>query len=301
MEATFAARLAQLKTHPPSTLPTATPEETRELFTRLAGRGYMKLRHVLVQLPDDRDTRTSTVGKMMNQRKHRALLLYLLILTSWSWLSKNKVPLPANAWIRALTGPTDAKNAPTWSASTLSRALGDLETLDLIEPRGRVRGRSLISPRREDGADEYTIPEGRADRYNTYFTLPDTFWTTGLFAKLTFPGLTMLLIIAKETSQKAEMYIPHDQGPDWYGISAGTVKNGLKNLRDHDLLDERDEWRKAPLSATGRTLRIWYGLTGEYSHGAREQQRKKSKAERTQRITRTAVPVEPEVSEVESA
>lgn len=294
MEQTFVARLAQLATTPPSALPTATPEETRELFTRLAGRGYLKLRHVLVQLPDDRESRASTMGKMLNQRKHRALLLYLLILTSWSWLSRNKVPLPANAWIRALKGPDDVKQAPTWSASTLSRALSDLEALDLIEPRSRVRGRSLIVPRREDAAAEYTIPEGRADRYNTYFTLPDAFWTTGLFAKLTFPGLIMLLIIAKETSQKAEMYIPHEKGPDWYGISAGTVKNGLNNLRTNELLVQREEWRKAPLSATGRTQRIWYSLTGEYSNGSREQQRKKSKNERTQRINNTTIPAQPE-------
>ncbi|MFF1254489.1 hypothetical protein ACFVYC_18615 [Pseudarthrobacter sp. NPDC058329] len=301
MESTFEARIAHLAANPPSSLPTATPEETRELFTRLAGRGYLKLRHVLVQLPDDRDSRTSTVGTMMSQRKHRALLLYLLILTGWSWLSRRKVPLPANAWIRALTAPADVKKALTWSPSTLSRALGDLETLELIKTRRRVRGRTHLVPRREDGVEEYTIPEGLTDRYNTYFTLPDAFWNTGLFAKLTFPGLAMLLIIAKETSQKAEMYIPHDQGPDWYGISAGTVKNGLKNLRDLDLLDERPEWRKAPLSATGRTLRTWYSLRGEYSNGAREQQRKQSQSERTERITKAPTVTQQPDGEVESA
>lgn len=287
MEQTFAAQLAQLQDPAPKEPPTASPEETRELFTRLAGRGYLKLRHVLVQLPDDRETRTSTVGTMLSQRKHRALLLYLLILTSWSWLGRRKAPLPAEAWIRALTVGPEVKNAPTWSASTLSRALGDLETLGLIEKRRRVRGRSLIVPRREDGAEEYTIPEGRTDRYNTYFTLPDAFWTSALFARLSFPGLAMLLIIAKETSQKPEMYIPHEQGPDWYGISAGTVKNGLKNLKELGLLEQRDEWRKAPLSATGRTKRIWYSLSGEYGQGAREQQRKKSKTERSLRINKT--------------
>jgi hypothetical protein len=268
----------------------ATPQETREQFTRLAGRGYLKLRHVLVQLPDDRDERASTVGTMMNQRKHRALLLYLLILTSWPWLSRNKVPLAAAVWVRALTGPYDAKNAPTWSASTLSRALGDLETLELIEKRDRVKRRSHIIPRREDGADAYTIPDGLNDRYNTYFTLPDSFWNTGLFAKLSFPGLVMLLIVAKETSQKAEMYIPHEKGPDWYGISPGTVKNGINNLRKLDLLDEREEWRKAPLSPTGLTQRIWYSLKGEFGHGAREQQRNTAKTERSQRIGKNASP-----------
>jgi DNA-binding PadR family transcriptional regulator len=301
METTFAAQLAQLQGAPLGAPPTSTPEETRELFTRLAGRGYLKLRHVLVQLPDDRETRTSTVGTMLSQRKHRALLLYLLILTSWSWLSKRKAPLPAEAWIRALTAGPGVKKAPTWSASTLSRALGDLETMGLIEKRKRVRGRSLITPRREDGDEIYSIPEGRTDRYNTYFTLPDDFWTSGLFAKLSFPGLVMLLIIAKETSQKAEMYIPHEQGPDWYGISAGTVKNGLKNLDDHELLDQRDEWRKAPLSATGRTKRIWYSLTDEYSQGARERQRTKSKTERTQRINKTSTRLEFEELEAEEA
>lgn len=173
--------------------------------------------------------------------------------------------------------PMDCKSLKLWRAWT-----------------PRVKGRSLIVPRREDGAEEYAIPEGRADRYNTCFTLPDAFWTSELFAKLSFPGLVMLLIIAKETSQNAEMYIPHEQGPDWYGISAGTVKNGLNNLREFGLLDQRDEWRKAPLSATGRTQRIWYSLTGEYSHGAREQQRRKSKTERAQRLNKTLIPVQAE-------
>jgi DNA-binding PadR family transcriptional regulator len=265
----------------------ATPQDTRELFTRLAGRGYLKLRHVLVQLPDDQEVRASTAGKMLSQRKHRALLLYLLILTSWPWLSRNKVPLAAAVWVRALTGPYDAKNAPTWSASTLSRALSDLQDMGLIEKRDRVKRRSHIVPRREDGAAAYTSPEGLNDRYNTYFTLPDAFWNTGLFARLSFPGLVMLLIIAKETSTKAEMYIPHEQGPDWYGISPGTVKNGINDLRKLGLLDEREEWRKAPLSPTGLTQRIWYSLTGEYSHGAREQQKKQAKTERSQRINKT--------------
>jgi hypothetical protein len=262
----------------------ATSAETRELFTKLSARGYVKLRHVLVQLPDENEERKSTVGRMLNDRKHRALLLYLLILTCWPWLSGNKKPLAAAVWLRALTGTPTAKNALTWSNSTLSRALGDLEGLGLIEKRDRVKRLSRIAPRREDGQDVYTAPEGRRDRYNTYFTLPDSFWNSETFAQLTFSGLVMLLIIAKETSQKPEMYIPHEKAKEWYGISAGTVKYGIKNLRELELLDERPEWRKAPLSATGLTKRKWYSLKGDYSQESRKQMQDTSKAERSDRL-----------------
>lgn len=257
----------------------STPAETRASFTKVSARGYTKLRHVLVQIPDGQE-RGSTVGRMVSKRMHRALLLYLLILTCWPWLKDRRVPLPAEAWLRALT----AQNALTWSNSTLSRALSDLEQLNLIEKRERVGRAVRITPRREDGQDIYTAPEGLADRYNTYFTLPDSFWKDEIFAKLSLPGLAMLLVIAKETSKNAEMYVPYEQGQAWYGLKPKTVQNGITELKELEMLTIRTEWKKAPFSAIGRAPRQWYSLRADYSQEARKYVQDKSKTERAERL-----------------
>lgn len=259
---------------------TATPAETREKMTKVSGRGYVQLRHILVQLPDDEKERGSTVGMLASGKQHRALLLYLLILTCWPWLEVRNKPLSADTWLRALKSRT----GPTFSASTLSRALKTLEDNGLIEKRVRVGHRVRIVPRREDHQESYSAPAGRTDRRNAYFTLPDSFWNEELFAELKLPGLAMLLVIAKETNQRAEMYMTHADGLPWYGLKAGMVKDGLTELRELGLLEERDEWTKAPLSAIGRTRRKYYRLTGEYSQESRQLARDAAKTERAARL-----------------
>ena len=207
----------------------ATPTQTRAMMTRLSARGYVQLRHILVQLPDTNKPRASIVGRAVHERRHRALLLYLLVLTCWPWLEKNREPLAASVWIRALTPPNGG--GLTWSPSTLSRAWLDLEEMGLLEPRVRKSRSSVIVPRREDGDAPYDAPAGRTDRWNSYFVLPDAYWNEDIFAKLTLPGLAMLLVVAKETSSKKEMYLPYSKAPDWYGISPKSAQNGLADLR----------------------------------------------------------------------
>ena len=259
---------------------TATPAETRAMMTKVSARGYLQLRHIIVQLPDDEEERGSTVGKLASGKYHRALLVYLLILTCWPWLENRTKPLPATTLLRALK----SRKGPTFSASTLSRALKTLEDKELIEKRVRVGHRVLIVPRREDGKEIYSPPAGRKDRRNAYFTLPDSFWNEETFAELKLPGLAMLLIIAKETNKKSEMYMTHADGLPWYGLKEGMVKDGLKELRELGLLGERDEWTKAPLSDIGRTRRKYYWLEGEYSQESRERARGTAEKERTARL-----------------
>jgi hypothetical protein len=263
----------------------ATPATTRALMTRLSARGYVQLRHILVQLPEADKPRASTVGRAVHERRHRALLLYLLVLTCWPWLEKNREPLAASVWIRALTPPKGG--GLTWSPSTLSRAWLDLEEMGLLEPRERVGRSSLIAPRREDGTEAYDAPGGRTDRWNSYFALPDAFWNEDIFAKLTLPGLAMLLIIAKETSSKKEMYLPYAKAPDWYGISPKSAQNGLADLAKLGLLHKREETIAAPLSPTGATTRVWYSLTGDFGHESRAVLRRRAKRERKVRIRRS--------------
>lgn len=262
----------------------ATPGETREKITMYSARGYSVYRHVLVQLPDRKSDRESTLGRMVTARQRRELLLYMLVLTAWPWLQKRSKPFPSDVWTRALSiddsekDETIRKNALTWSPSTLSRAWKTLEELRLIEPRGKREERWVrITPRREDAADAYSIPGGRKDRYNTYFTLPDRFWLKSDFARLALPGLAMLLIIAKETSGKAEVWLTQESVAKWYGISRTTVQAGLKELADAGLLHTRVKTIKAPLSPNGITKQIHYSLTGDYGFEARKALRGRAK------------------------
>jgi hypothetical protein len=260
----------------------ATPAQTRAMMTRLAARGYVQLRHIFVQLPDTDKPRPSIVGRAVHERRHRALLLYMLLLTCWPWLKDNGAPLAAAVWIRALTPPKGG--GLTWSPSTLSRAWLDLEEMGLIEERSRQGRATIIIPRREDGGARYEAPAGRSDRWNTYFSIPDAFWNEQIFAKLSLPGLAMLLIIAKETSEKTEMYVPYNKAKEWYGISAKSAQNGIADLDKGGLLHRREERVLAPLSPTGYTIRTWYSLTGDFGSEARKAQAKLANKERRARL-----------------
>jgi len=245
----------------------ATPGETRQALTQLSGRGYTQIRHVFVQLPDG-EQRASVLARFLTERKHRALLLYLLLLTCWPWLEERRNPLEAGVWIRALQSEHH-KDALTWSASTLSRAWNDLEKMNLIsrEREGRLL---RVTPRREDAGDDYEAPGGRKDRWNAYFSLPDDFWHEELFAQLRLPALVMLLVVAKETNYQSEVWLPYEHMKNWYGISAKSAQNGLKELERVGILHRRTEKIKAPLSPTGSTVRMWYSLTGSYGYESRQ-------------------------------
>ncbi|MGZ0145366.1 helix-turn-helix transcriptional regulator [Rhodococcus qingshengii] len=245
----------------------ATPTETRAEIAKFVPRGYSQIRHVLVQKPEE--PRPSVVGRAVHERKHRALVLYLMLLNCWPWLENSREPLSSGAWIRALTWEEPHVRALTWSPSTLSRAWADLEKMGLIE-RNR-KGKLLeVRPNREDGEDIYSTPGGRRDRLSKYFTLPTSFWNEGYFAKLSLPGLAALLIVAKETSNDLEMWVRFQDGPKWYGISPKTLQNGINDLEKHGLLHKRAQKIKAPLSKTGSTTRMWYSLTGDFGYTARK-------------------------------
>ena len=266
-------------------LASAAPEDTRAEFTRLSARGYTQLRHVLVQLPDRGGPRASTLARMLHERKHRPLLLYIMLLTCWPWLQGRRDPLEGAVWIRALT----AKGAPTWSPSTLSRSWAELVDLGLVDKGDKREGRLIRPvPRREDGGADYELPGGRRDRWNAYFSLPDQFWTEELFAKLSLPALVMLLLVAKETQGKDEVWLTYDNAEEWYGIKPKSAQNGLTELQKLGILHRRAEVVKAPLAAHGRTVRMWYSLTGPYGHQSRQALQNRAAKERRKRLKRDA-------------
>jgi hypothetical protein len=233
----------------------------------------------LVQLPDRDKPRASTLSKMLPGRQHRALLLYILLLTAWPWLNDRRDPLAADVWIRALK----ADGAPTWSPSTLSRAWADLEDLGLVTKK-RERRLARTVPRREDGGADYEVPGGRTDRWNAYFVLPDEFWNEEHFARLSLPALVMLLVVLKETNKKDEVWLTYDNAKEWYGIKPKSAQNGLTELVSLGMLDRRRHSIPAPLSPTGKTVRMYYSLTGPYATAARSKARAKAQRERQRRL-----------------
>ena|SRR6218665_581011 len=262
----------------------ATPAETREHMMKLSGRGYAQYRHILVQLPDKDQSRASTLARMVTGRRHRELLLYMLLVSCWNWLGENREPLAAATWIRALT----AQGGITWSASTLSRSWKRLEDLGLIEKRERDDRLVRVVPRREDGTEAYTAPAGRDDRWNTYFVIPDEFWTTEVFAKLSLPALAVLLVVAKETSYQKDFWFTYNRMDDWYGLKARSVQTGVKELSDLGLLKTREKVVKAPLSPTGKTTRTYYSLVGVFDHTSRAVRQKTAQKEAQARAPKEA-------------
>lgn len=182
----------------------------------------------------------------------------------------------AEVWVRALQSDTGA--GTTWSTSTLSRAWRDLEDMGLIAKKRE--GRLLrVTPRREDAAADYEVPGGRTDRWNAYFALPDEFWNQQLFAQLKLPGLVMLLLLAKETNYKSEVWLTYDNAEEWYGIKPKSAQNGLVELGRLGVVHRRTERIKAPLSPTGSTVRMWYSLTGPFGFEARKALQARAAAE----------------------
>lgn len=241
----------------------STPHDTRSDFLRVSGSGYLVIRQHFVQFDSSR-ARPGALSTIVSDRKHRALVLYLLLLTVWPYLRSRK-PFSSAVWIRALT----SKDGPQWNRSELSKAWTQLVTLGLVE-REREGRLSRIHPMREDANGLYVPPSGAKKTWSeAYFTIPGEFWSDEWFAKLNLAELAVLLIVAKETTTSDEMYVTEERVRDWYGISPNTLRKGVRGLEQKGLLKRRPERRKAPLTPLGYTIRWWYSLTGPFSSAER--------------------------------
>lgn len=269
-----------------------TSASTREALLKRQARGYTQVRGLLVQrprsMPGPAGERASTLARFVAERKHRALVLYLLLLGAWpeieNRIAHDWAPLEAKVWVRALE--SSRKKALTWSPSTLSRAWTELEAMGLVtrERRGRL---VHVRPRREDGQEEHTPPRGRSGHEHAYFVLPDAFWKDEVFADLGLAALAMFLLIAKETNGTKETHLTYTQIDAWYGIRQRTAQKGIAELLVHKLIYVRRERVPAPLSGVGYTITQHYSLTGHYGYQARAALRKRAQGERAKRLTPT--------------
>lgn len=225
------------------------------------------------------------LARFVSMRRHRALVLYLLLLGAWPEIehriTNGRAPLQAQVWVRALT--SGQRRALTWSPSTLSRTWGELEDMQLVT-RDRQGRLVHARPRREDGLEDYTRPQGRRGHEHAYFVLPDAFWNDEVFADLGLAALAMFLLIAKETNGRAEVHLTHQQFQDWYGIRQRTAQKGIAELKDKGFLHVRPDPRPSALSGSGFTVDMYYSLIGNYGHQARAALRKRAQSERAKRL-----------------
>lgn len=253
-------------------------------------RGYVQLRGVLVQNPEPVSDRSGPLADFVRERQHRALLLYMMLLSVWPWLHDDRNPLEAAAWMNLLHSRSANGRALVWSESTLSRTWKYLERKGLIEKKRGRKGRLLVQPRLEDGTAPYTFPSGEKKKWSeAYFVLPERFWLEEDFAKLSLPGLAMLLVIAKETNKASEIRITQEQIAEWYGFHRSTVFKGLASLRSLGLLVERTEWIPARLSKIRTTQATHYSLASEYS--TEERAKARANAERRRRRSARTAPI----------
>lgn len=269
---------------PPGGKPTPSPVRTRDWLLYGRPSGYTQIRHVLVQAEGPDGSHPGPLAKLVRDRRHRELLLYLLLLASWPALErryeKGTAPLGAKVWMRALEDP----EAPTWTRSTMSRSWGRLEDpeLNLVTSTRKGRRRKVL-PRREDGLEEYSSPEGRDAVEHYYFLLPHEFWTDRTFARLTLPELAMFLILLKQTNKEEPFSFTFDRVQEWYGISRRTAINGINGLKRHRLVDVTHGWVDEPDSDEGVVPLLSYALTGPYSHSARRALRADAKRAHSRR------------------
>lgn len=252
----------------PDDAPAATGAQTRTEYIRRGSSGYTKVRNRLVQTPRSNDVGRSQPAMLPAfARNHRAAVLYLALLTNWTWLSRGEGALAADAWIRFLT--SDAKGALTWTPQSLSHAWGVLEDLQLVS-RSTVKRLRKVTPCHESGSGQaYTSPDGKAA--DTYFVLPAAFWTEDYFATLSWPALAVLLILLKETGRSPAAELAIDRAEQQYGLSRTSAEKGLAELRKRELIRSKSRWVTDFEAAEGRRLTSLHALVGPFSLAERRE------------------------------
>ncbi len=226
--------------------------ETRAALLARAKRPAVPLRKVFVQQPQSAESRPGPLAPFVTAGDLRGLRAYLMIVAASSNTNEQgdwTTELDSLVWARLFDAHKDAERAAARTAAW--RTLGRLKAKGLIEcTRTKGSMKIAVTLLREDGTGQpYTRP-GVADR-DAYLQLPTAFWTKGFDEKVSLPGLAMLLAICAARSWAA---FPAEWMPGWYGWFADTTLRGLKNLREHGLIEQRERFKKAELTAPGSTL-----------------------------------------------
>lgn len=155
---------------------TATPHLTLVSMTGLAGRGFTVVRDTFVQVRRDGKSVGSSLGRLVNARRHRALLAYLLLLMVNQQLARREKPLEAAVWARALSPDPPAAAWPETAMTPVWTMLAE-PGFRLVEKERQAR-LVKITPRKENGKGPYARPrpdERASDLGERYFIVPDAF------------------------------------------------------------------------------------------------------------------------------
>src|ERR1035437_504148 len=249
----------EVPTNERADLPVATAEDTVDDIVRRSGRtgrGFPVRRPFLQQLDEKGELVPGPLAGLVAAGDHRALLLYLLLLTKASAIPWNAA-LPAAVWARAIG--IDLPTSKT-ATSTISKIWLRLERRHLVA-RSRFKRMADITLLCEDGSGlPYTSPGGAGE---SYLQIPMLLWTAGpehggrWYRTLSLPEVAVMLIAR---SHGDAFRLPFEEGPRWYGISADTIARGVKGLRLHGLLATEKTFKKAPLSPVGYTAEHRYTL-----------------------------------------
>ncbi|WP_189351434.1 hypothetical protein [Zhihengliuella salsuginis] len=254
-----------------------TPAETRrELFTN-AKRGYARIQKNFVQNPERVENRGSVLGKMVTDRKERALELLLTIHALEPILEGS--PLPIGTWARLLS----SEKRPC-SSRTIREALRYLSGANLLQVPGQGESPEIVLLR-EDGSGRPPLKTGAAlpaeTQGNGFFTIPFTFWTEGHIDTLRLPGKAMLLMMLRDTNDpkgKTTFTVPVERAQAWYGISERTAERGYGELSRHGLIASHVQKVADARSPVGYRAVHHRALLGDYSTAHREQLRKEANA-----------------------
>ena len=237
-------------------------EKTVRALVAKSQRKALPIRRSFVQQGDQAQPQPGPLATMVKRKDRVALDLYLTAVLMAAG-EPHEVVLDARVWARAL-----GLNGKS-SAQTISRAWRRLEAMNLVRRR---RSRRLVAVRilKEDGrGDEYSFPSTTND---PYLKVPLSYWTEGVMTNSTLGMKAMMLVVA---SLKDWSALPENKVPKWYGISEDTAWRGLKGLKRKGLLEQRKQYKDAPLAPAGFTAVNQYRLVG-----ALERVRRKSDVEK---------------------
>ncbi|WP_433233871.1 hypothetical protein ACQP2H_31860 (plasmid) [Micromonospora sp. CA-248260] len=157
---------------------------------------------------------------------------------------------PARAWAALFGLP----HYETKGVRRIQEATRDLVDHHFISVQDRGGKPSLLTLLDESGSGEIYIPP--SDSYNNlaarkaplevlqrhrYFKIPSWIWTSGYMARLSGPGLAMLLVLHEEQRGQAgrEVWFTPQLASDRFRLASSTRTAGIKELRDLGLVRTR--------------------------------------------------------------
>jgi hypothetical protein len=217
---------------------------------------FFVFRSSFLQRTENEKSVGGPLAPLVTAGDHRALLLYLLLLTKASadpW----DAALPATVWARALDLPLpESKTA----RSTISKAWMRLERRKLVTRRRTKRWADVFLLCEDGSGAPYTHPAEAGDRF---VRMPLAFWRQGpdaatrWYQTLSLPELAVLLI---GRSLSDGFWFPYERASEWYSISSDTISRGIDGLAKRGLIRVDKTYKQAPLSAVGYTAEHHYTL-----------------------------------------